>query len=96
MPLTIDTTRRISVTDEHKFQTTPYRWFILLQYVFVTLSSGFMMITFSSVAVTTSKVYNVSLLWVNTCIMFFLLSFVVLNFLSIHLIEKMGLKKTVS
>ena len=81
---------------EEVYETTPYRWFILLQFVLVTMSSGFLMVTFSGIATTVAKVYGVSVLLVNGCIMAFLVAYIVLNFPSIHIVEKFGLKRTVS
>jgi len=55
-----------------------------------------MMMTFSPISKITASVYDVGDLVVNSCVMVFLITFVLLNFLSVQLIEKWGLKICVS
>lgn len=82
--------------DEKVFRTTPYRWFILLIFVMLAITSEFIGITFTGISVTTSKVTGVSVLWVNSCAIVPLVSCILLNFPSISIIERIGLKRTVS
>lgn len=79
-----------------EFELSPYRWFILFQYAMATTASAFIMMSFAPIAVMTTFVYDVSAIWVNSCVMVFLISFVLLNFFSVQMLEKYGLKKTVS
>lgn len=60
------------------------------------MSSGFLMVNFAPIAVLTAEVYEVNDMWVNACVMIFLVAFVILNFPSINIIERFGLKITVS
>ena len=55
-----------------------------------------MMMTFSPVSKIVGFVYGVSDIVVNSCVMAFLVAFVLFNFIAVQSIEKLGLKKTVS
>jgi len=59
-------------------------------------ASAFMMMTFAPISKITANVYGVDDILVNACVMTFLVSFVLLNFISVSVIEKLGLKLTVS
>lgn len=52
--------------------------------------------TFAPISKITATIYKVDDILVNSCVMIFLISFVLLNFASVTIIEKLGLKLTVS
>jgi hypothetical protein len=58
--------------------------------------SAFAMMNFSSISEIIALTYKVDKLLVNICVICFLISFIFFNFLSIFLMEKYGLKITVS
>jgi len=83
-------------TDVGAYALSDKRWLILLQFALVLVSSAYMMMTFSAISLTTSYAFGVSDIIVNSCVLVFLIAFVVFNFISITVIEKFGLSKTVS
>ena len=82
--------------DEEVCRTEKYRWFVLMQLSFVVISSAYVMMTFSPVSKIISTIYNVGDLVVNTCVMSFLIAFVIFNFMSVSVLEKYGIYGPVS
>ena len=58
------------------------------------MSSAYAMMCFSPISTVTGKIYGVEDIVVNSCVMVFLISFVLLNFVTVQFIEKLGLKLT--
>lgn len=82
--------------DEDVYRTTKYRWFILMQLSFAIIASALIMMSFAPVSKIISRIYKVGDLMVNTCVMSYLIGFVLLNFISVSVLEKFGLSKPVS
>lgn len=57
-------------------------------------SNAFCMMTFSPVSKTVGTVFGVEDIIVNSCVMIFLVSFIVFNFPTVYILEKLGLSKT--
>ena len=83
-------------TEVTNYSLSKLRWLILLEFALVLISSAYMMMTFSAISLTTAQAYSVSDILVNCCVLVFLIAFVVFNFISIQIIEKLGLSLTVS
>jgi len=79
---------------EPEYKTSPYRWFLLMQYSLAVTSSAYMMMTFSPISKITAEVFGVDDIIVNSCVMVFLVTYVVLNFICVQALEKLGLKTT--
>ena len=59
-----------------------------MQFSLSIVSSSFLMMNFSSVAVIVSRIYDISEFAVNSCVMVFLITFIFVNFPSIWAMEK--------
>ena len=81
---------------EDTYKTTPLRWVILVCFILVLTTGAWVMVSFSPVSSIVADVYGVSAVIVNSCVVVFLLSFIVFNFMSVWALEIMGLKWTVS
>jgi len=73
-----------------------YRWVILSSFILVLTTGAWVMTTFSPISSIVAEIYGVSAVMVNSCVIVFLISFIVFNFLSVWALEVMGLKWTVS
>lgn len=69
---------------------------ILASFTSCTTASSFAMITFAPVQSIIVDVYDVPATVVSSCVVFFLLSFIIFNFASISALENAGMAKTVS
>ena len=82
--------------DTEVYELTPYRWILLTSFSCAVTASSFVMMTFVPGAGITAVVYDVPPIYVNSCVVLFLVSFIVFNFASISALENLGLAKTVS
>ena len=73
-----------------------YRWVILGTYTLALTASSFTMMTFAPISTIVSDVYGVGTTLVNSCVVVFLISFILFNFVSVWALEKFGLSPTVS
>jgi len=71
-----------------------YRWVILSSFILVLTTGAWVMTTFSPISSIVAEIYGVSAVMVNSCVIVFLISFIVFNFLSVWALEVMGLKWT--
>lgn len=69
---------------------------MLISYTLATTSTAYFMMAFAPVQSIIADVYNVSASTVSSCVVFFLVSFVLFNFASISALENYGIAKTVS
>lgn len=75
---------------------TWYRWVILATYTLALTGSSYTMMSFAPVSTIVSDVYGVSTTLVNSCVVVFLISFILFNFVAVVALENFGLSKTVS
>lgn len=80
--------------DTEVYELTPYRWILLTSFSCAVTASSFIMMTFVPGAGITAVVYDVPPIYVNSCVVLFLVSFIVFNFASISALENLGLAKT--
>lgn len=80
--------------DTEVYELTPYRWILLTSFSCAVTASSFVMMTFVPGAGITAVVYDVPPIYVNSCVVLFLVSFIVFNFASISALENLGLAKT--
>ena len=86
----------IGAPQEDELEVVPYRWVVLLTYTLAYTSSAYVMTTFAPISSIVAKVYDVTPLIVNTCVSIFFMSFVLFNFLSVYVLERVGCVITVS
>jgi hypothetical protein len=73
-----------------------YRWVILGSYTLTLTASSFTMMSFAPVSTIVATVYQVESIVVNSCVVVFLVSFILFNFVSVFVLETFGLSLTVS
>lgn len=69
---------------------------MLFSFTLATTSTAYFMMAFAPVQSIIADVYDVSASTVSSCVVFFLISFVLFNFASISALENYGIGKTVS
>jgi hypothetical protein len=68
----------------------------LATYTASLTASSFTMMSFSPISSIVAEVYEVTPMIVDSCVVVFLMSFVLFNFVSVYALENLGLKTTVS
>ena len=69
------------------FKPTPYRWIILGLFALSTTSVSFAMMNFTSISETVADIYMVDDIVVNSCVLVFLISFILMNFFTVFALE---------
>ena len=73
-----------------------FRWLIQIMFTTCMISSGMMMVGFAPVATTISKIYSCKEIFIQIQTLIFLVAFIPGNFLVINILNKRGLRTTVS
>lgn len=73
-----------------------YRWVILVTYTLTLTASSYTMMTFAPISTIVANVYEIDTTIVNSCVVVFLISFILFNFVSVWALENYGLSPTVS
>ena len=86
-----------SATENGKQYTLyPFRWLMQAFLTASTIASGFLMVGFSPVSETIAKIYDCSQIIVQLQTLLFFISFIPGNFIVIWVLNKYGLRATVS
>lgn len=65
------------------YRVSSFRWFILALYALSLTSTAFAMMNFSPVSKTIAEIYMVNDIVVNAAVLIFLISFIVMNFVTV-------------
>ena len=68
---------------KYVYRVSSFRWFILMLYALSLTSTAFAMMNFSPVSKTIAEIYMVDDIVVNACVLIFLISFIVMNFVTV-------------
>jgi hypothetical protein len=75
------------LVEKAEYELSPKRWMILISFTLATTSTAYFMMAFAPIQSIIVDVYDVSATIVSSCVVFFLVSFVLFNFASISALE---------